>query len=78
MAKKTTEFTRETRKIARERVSKIRKEILAEIDRLLRSGAVDPDHHHRGVLIGVAIENMADRWLMGERKKTDYKNLKHF
>jgi hypothetical protein len=71
-------FADETRTIAAERTADIHKQILAEIDRLLRTGAVDPESHNRGLLIGVAVENVADKWLMGERKKADYRNLKHF
>lgn len=73
-----TAFSRETRTIARKRISTIRKEVLTEVDRLLRSGAVDADDHNRGLLLGVAVENIADKWLSGERRKADYRNLKCF
>ena len=78
MAIKYSKFSRSTRAIARVRVSNLRQNVLAEVDRLLRCGAVDPDDHNRGLLLGVAVENIADRWLQGERKKADYRNLKHF
>ena len=75
---KHTAFSRETRKIARERTRDLRAKVLEEVDRLLRSGAVNPDDHSRGLLLGVAVENIAERWLSGERKKADYRNLKRF
>jgi len=78
MAIKYSKFSRDTRDIARVRVSHLRQDVLAEVDRLLRCGAVDPDNHNRGLLLGVAVENIADRWLQGEHKKADYRNLKHF
>ena len=77
MARKTA-FSRESSKIARERTATIRQQILTEFERLLYSGAVDLDNHSRGVLLGVAVENIADRWLSGERKTATYKNLKYF
>jgi len=50
----------------------------AECIRLLRSGAIDREDHNRGLLFGVALENVADGWLCGERTTKAYKNLKHF
>ena len=50
----------------------------AEVLRLLNSGAIDPNDHNRGLLFGVAVENMADDWLRGNRKNSDYRNLKRF
>lgn len=73
-----TAFAAETLITAEERTKSLAAEVLVEVDRLLRSGAVDPDDHSRGLLIGVAIENMADRWLSGERKTKAYRNLKCF
>src|SRR5271157_3305330 len=78
MKPKYSKFSRETRQLAYERTNGIRSQILDEIDRLLRSGAVDSDSHNRGLLFGVAVENIADKWLSGERKTADYRNLKRF
>lgn len=49
-----------------------------EVIRLLSSGAVDINDHSRGLLFGVALENIADNFLRGERKSKSYKNLKRF
>ena len=48
-----------------------------EVRRLLKSGAVDPENHSRGLLFGVALENLADDFLRGERKSREYRNLKN-
>ncbi len=37
----------------------------AEVEHLLNSGAVDPENHNRGLLFGVALENLADAYLRG-------------
>jgi len=52
------------------------KKIIYEVKRLLTSGAVDPEFHNRGTIFGVALENVADNYLRGERKSKDYRNLK--
>ena len=50
--------------------------IIYELKRLLSSGAVDQEFHSRGMLYGVALENVADNYVRGERKSRDYRNLK--
>lgn len=52
--------------------------IIDEIKRLLSSGAVDPESHNRAMVYGVALENIADNYLRGDRKNQDYRNLKRF
>ena len=52
--------------------------IIDEIKRLLSSGAVDPESHNRAMVYGVALENIADNYLRGDRKSRDYRNLKRF
>lgn len=49
-----------------------------EVVRLLNSGAVDQSSHNRAMVIGVALENIADNYLRGDRKTKDYRNLKKF
>lgn len=73
-----TKYDAETLLIAEERLSAIKAEVLVEVDRLLRTGALDGENYSRGLVLGVAVENIADRWLAGERKKKDYHNLKFF
>ena len=73
--KKST-YSKETMSIAR--TIKIRQAFLEEVDRLLKSGAIDFENHSRGLLFGVALENLSDNWLNGERKTKEYKNLKNF
>lgn len=45
---------------------------------LLRSGCIDKQNHNRGLLFGVAVENIADNYLSGERNTSNYKNMKRF
>ena len=71
-------YKEETIQIAQERAEEIKGKFIEEIERLLRSGAVDPENHSRGMLFGVALENLADGFLRGERKSKSYKNLRHF
>ena len=52
--------------------------IVEEIKRLLSSGAVDPESHNRAMVYGVALENIVDNYLRGDRKSRDYRNLKRF
>ena len=73
-----TAFSAETLLTAEERTKSLQAEVLVEVDRLLHSGALNLDNHSRGLVIGVAVENIADRWLQGERKTKEYRNLKHF
>ncbi|MFA7651719.1 MAG: hypothetical protein WCX62_04815 [Synergistaceae bacterium] len=73
----TSEFYKETLEILTRR--KIEEEITKEVERLLTSGAIDINAGcSRGLLFGVAIENIADNFLRGERVTKEYKNLKHF
>jgi hypothetical protein len=67
-----------TLEIAELRAEKLKEKFLEEVKRLLISGALDLENHNRGVLFGVALENIADGYLSGERKSKEYKNLKHF
>lgn len=71
-------YTDETVSIAQERARKISADFLDEVQRLLSCGAVDPQHHSRGLLYGVALESLADGFLRGERGGKDYKSLKRF
>ena len=73
-----TSYSAETLLIAEERKRSIAAEVLVEVDRLLRSGGIDTDNHSRGLVLGVAVENIADKWLRGERKSAAYRNLKCF
>lgn len=52
--------------------------IVEEIKHLLSSGAVDPESHNREMVYGVALENIADNYLRGDRKTRAYRNLKRF
>lgn len=71
-------YTAETLVLANERSAGIKEQFVAEVNRLLRSGGVDTANHSRGLLFGVALENIADDFLRGERKSGAYRNLKHF
>ena len=71
-------YAEETIQIAEQRARETAEQLVAEVKRLLKSGALDPDSHSRGLLFGVALENIADNYLRGERKSNDYRNLKCF
>lgn len=71
-------FAEETMYLAEKRATEIKEQFLVEVERLLKSGALDQEYHSRGLLFGVAIENIADGFLSGERKNKEYKNLKCF
>lgn len=71
-------FKEETIKLAEKRGQEIAQQFIKEVKHLLNSGAVDSEYHNRGLLFGVALENIADGFLRGERKTKEYKNLRHF
>ena len=71
-------FYKETLQMIEERKHEIAEQFQVECLRLLNSGALDKEYHSRGLLFGVAIDNIADNYLRGERDKEDYKNLKCF
>lgn len=58
--------------------SKIQMKFVEEVKRLLTSGGINRDDHNRGLLFGVALENIADTYLRGEKKTRAYKNLVRF
>lgn len=47
-----------------------------EVNRILKSGLVDQSSHSRAMLIGVALENIADNYLRGDRKSKEYRNIR--
>lgn len=79
---KRTQTHKETITIARREAAKIRKEVIAEVTRLVDSGALDEDYS-RSVVIGVALENIAFRYIGNQRfistsQRKAYLNLKKF
>ena len=71
-------FEDETMEIAITRSEQLQTAFVEEVRRLLKSGALDREHHNRSLLFGVAIENIADNYLRGDRNLREYKNLKCF
>ena len=71
-------YYNETLAIIAKRKQEIADKFEQECLHLLKSGAIERDSHNRGLLFGVAIENIADGYLRGERTKKEYKNLKRF
>lgn len=71
-------YYEETLQIIEERKEDIAAKFVEECKKLLKSGAIDRESHNRGLLFGVAVENIADNFLRGERKSKEYKNLKCF
>ena len=74
---KMNAYSVETMEIAIKRGEELHTKFVEEVRRLLKSGAVDPENHSRGLLFGVALENLADDFLRGERKSREYRNLKN-
>lgn len=73
------EFSERTKELAAIVAARdIAPKFLDEIDRLLRTGAVDLADHSRGLLFGIALENIADNYLRGDKKTREYRNLKRF
>lgn len=74
-------FLEETIEIMLERADDVRSEFIKEVGRLLASGAVDVESHNRGMIFGVALENIADTFLRlrpGTPERRAYLNLKKF
>lgn len=49
-----------------------------EVERLLKSQGFDSMNDPMNILFGVALENLADNYLRGDRNAKFYKNLKKF
>lgn len=73
-----TDWNDETIKIARERAEVLKEQFIDEVMHLLKSGALDAENYSRGTLFGVALENIANRYLIGEKNSETYKNLRRF
>jgi hypothetical protein len=71
-------YREETQRLARQRAEDIKNGFIAEVLRLLDSGGIDPDSHSRGLLFGVALENLADAFLRGEKTGKAYRHLRRF
>ena len=65
-----------TERMAEEKGTEVANKFAREVKRLLASGLVDSKSHNRGMLFGVALENMADDFLRGDRNTREYKNMK--
>jgi len=68
----------ETIEIAQKRSAEIAQNFVTEVTRLLNSGMVDADDHHRGLLFGVALENLGMRYIgnLDRNDKRQYNNMK--
>jgi hypothetical protein len=74
-----TDWAQETLRLAERWSADIGEKFNAEVNRLITSGAIDTlAGCSRGLLFGVALENLADNYLRGERKTKAYLNLKRF
>lgn len=69
-------FKEETLQIAQGIASQLGEEFIQEIKHLFGSGAIDSENHNRGLLFGVAIENIADKYI--RNRNSEYENLKCF
>ena len=73
-----TNFSDETMKIARDTAQSLGDRFLIEVERILNSAGLDQDCHSRCLVFGVALENMADNYIRGDKNTNSYKNLKRF
>lgn len=71
-------YKEETMEIAKKRAEELKEKFIQEVKHLLNSGAVDAEDYNRGLLFGIALENIADGYLRGEKNSKGYKNLKRF
>ena len=75
MKTKDTPFYKETMGIIKK--VNIQQKLEDEVERILNSGAIDMEEGcHRGILIGVALQNIASNYVRGEERHFDYKNIK--
>lgn len=75
MKNRDTQFYRETMEIVKK--ANIQQKFEDEVERILISGAIDMDAGcHRGILFGVALQNVAGNYVRGEEKSWIYKNLR--
>jgi len=70
-------YDADTLTLANKRADEIAEKFKAEVQHLINSGALDTCYS-RGLLFGVALENVADNFLRGERNAASYRNLKRF
>ena len=68
----------ETVTLAKERADGIRVHFIEEVERLLKSGAVDPEKYSRQVVFRVALENVLERMRINWKDNEEYHNLKRF
>ena len=71
-------YAQETLIVAETRAREIAAKFQKEVAHLMGCGAIDPQDHNRGLLFGVALENVADDVLRGDRKTAAYRNLNRF
>lgn len=69
-------YYEETLQMIEERKEEIAEAFQKECLRLLKSGALDRQDHKRGLLFGVALENISENYTPVKNK--EYKNLKAF
>lgn len=70
-------FDKETISIAENLRDTISEKFVNEVKRLLNSGGVNREYYSRGLLFGVALENIAENYLVSKTTK-EYKKLKRF
>lgn len=73
-----TDFELETLQYAEKQAILLHEKFMDEVRRLLQSGALDRDNHHRGLLFGVALNNVAEGYVRGDQNSKEFKNLSRF
>ena len=73
-----SKFAIETTKMAQKESESLGLRFTLEVERLMKSGAVDLEKHSRSVLFAVALENLADIYAGNSRDSEEYTNLKCF
>jgi hypothetical protein len=71
-------MSQETVGLAARQAAVLEGKFLDEVQRLLRSGAVDDATCSRSLLFGVALENLADSYLGRDKSSREYRNLRRF
>lgn len=64
--------------LAEERSKELPRMFLEEVSRIVKTGGFDLENDSRSLLFGVALENLADNFLRGDRKSKTYRNLIRF
>ena len=69
-------YKEETMALASDRAKEIATKFVEEVAGLLAGDNIDPNDHHRGILFGVALENIADLFIGRRTGNRTYRSMK--